>query len=233
MEVQDKIYKPVQYITVHRAGDSYYLESGKINDDLSYGASHPLMKQTIIDIMDTMSVDVTDRLQFKGVIPKNVVAVRNTPGDTVVAWITKPQIVKMYFTKSVGLKDMRAPVPAMLWLAKDNRLQVFALKGNTINKKTKLYVAPYPNVDSVSGSVCWGSGKWPNDIKYYEDFMKRVELGFWESKFSHNMKKVNNKTKSDLHQVWKSLANKSQFPIDELLESPKSDYTKERLGYEK
>jgi PRTRC genetic system protein B len=229
MEIQEKLYKPVQFITVHRSGDSYYLESGNINDDLSFGASHPLMKQTIIDIMDTMSVDVTDRLQFKGMIPKNVVTVRNTAGNTLVAWISKPQSVKMSFTKTVGLRDMTAPVPAMLWLAKNDHLSVFALKSNTINNKTKLYVAPFPNV-SGSGSVCWGSGKWPKDVQYYEDFIEKVEYGFWNSKFSHNMEGVVSKSKSDLYRLWDALNGAPFFPTQQLLESPESNKIKEKLG---
>lgn len=230
MELQEKLYKPVQYITVHRAGDSYYLESGNINDDLSFGASHPLMKQTIIDIMDTMSVDVTDRLQFKGMIPKNVITVRNTAGNTVVAWTSKPKSVKMSFTKKVGLRDMTAPAPAMLWLATNNQLQVFALKSNVINKRTKLYVAPFPNISSSTGSVCWGSGRWPKNIEYYEDFMQKIEVGFWSSKFSHQMKGTTNKSKNDLYNLWDLLEGSVMFPTGQLLESPNSDKIKELLG---
>ena len=218
MELKEKLYKPSQAIIVHRSGNDYYLESCKINDDLSFGASHPLMKQTIIDIMETMSVSVTDRLQFKGAIPKNIITVRNTPGDTLIAWITKPQKVKMYFTKSVGLEDMIAPVSAMLWVAKNNSLRVFALKSNRINLKSKdaLFIAPFPNV-SGNGSVCWGSGKWPKGSEYYEDFIKQIELGFWESRFSHNMKNDLTKSKTDLHKLWESLKDKDVFPTDQLL----------------
>ncbi len=64
------------------------------------------MKKTVVDIIDDMSVDVTDRLQFKGPIPKNIITVRNSPGNTLVAWITRPQKVRMYFTKNVDLKDI-------------------------------------------------------------------------------------------------------------------------------
>lgn len=221
MEVTEKTYKPIQAIIVHRGGSDYYLESCKINDDLSFGASQPLMKQTIVDIMDTMSVDVTDRLQFKGAIPKNIITVRNTPGSTLVAWRTKPQKVKLCFTESVGLADMIAPVPAMLWVASNRGLSVYALKSNTVSLKAKgaVLIAPLPNVDK-SGNVCWGSGKWPSNIKYYEDFIKQIELGFWESKFSHNMKGKTDKSKTDLHQLWESLKDKDKFPVDQLLVSP-------------
>lgn len=220
MEIQEKLYKPVQAIIVHRSGSNYYLESCPIKDDLSFGATQPLMKQTIVDIMDTMSVDVTDRLQFKGQIPKNIITVRNTPGSTLVAWRTKPQKVKLYFTKNVGLPDMTAPVPAMLWVAQNNSLSVYALKSDRVSLKAKdaVLIAPFPNV-STSGGVCWGTGKWPKDIKYYEDFIREIELGFWESRFSHNMKKDVKRSKTDLHQLWKSLKDKDKFPVDKLLVS--------------
>lgn len=229
MELQEKLYKPVQAIIVHRSGSDYYLESCSIKDDLSFGATHPLMKNTIVDIMDTMSVDVTDRLQFKGIIPKNIITVRNSPGHTLVAWTTKPQIMRMYFTKSVELKDIIAPVPRLLWVAENNKLSIYAMKSNTLNSKTKLFMAPFSNV-SDNGSVCWGTGKWPNDAKYYEDYIKGIELGFWESKFSHNMKNVLSKSKTDLHQLWESLDGKNKFPTDELLESLIVNNIKENLG---
>ena len=229
MELKEKLYKPVQAIIVHRSGSDYYLESCKINDDLSFGASHPLMKQTIVDIMDTMSIDVTDRLQFKGAIPKNIITVRNTPGNTLVAWTTKPQKVKLCFTKSVGLKDMIAPVSAMLWVAKNNSLKVFALQSQRISLKSKgaIKIAPFPNV-STDGSVCWGSGKWPKGVDCYEDFIKQIELGFWESRFSHNMKKDLQRSKTDLHQLWESLKDKDVFPTDQLLVSKVN--IKKKLG---
>lgn len=232
MELQEKLYKPVQAIIVHRSGSQYYLESCDIKDDLSFGATQPLMKETIVDIMDTMSVDVTDRLQFKGPIPKNIITVRNTPGNTIVAWISKPQVVKMSFTKSVGLRDMTVTVPALLWLAKNNQLQVFALKNNALSKKSKLYIAPFPNISSSTGSVCWGSGKWPKDIKHYEDFMQKIEAGFWNSKFSHQMKGVTNKTKcsSDLKTIWSECEEDNYFRSVILLESPNSEKIKKLLG---
>jgi len=227
MELQEKLYKPVQAIIVHRSGSNYYLESCDIKDDLSFGATQPLMKETIVNIMDTMSVDVTDRLQFRGKIPKNIITVRNTPGNTIVAWTTKPQIVNMSFTKTVGLKDITAPLPRLLWVAINNKLQVFAMKSTKLNK---LYIAPFSNLSS-NGVVCWGTGKWPKEIKYYEDYIKGIELGFWESKFSHQMKGITSKSKTDLHQLWKSLDNKNQFPNEELLESPATEEIKKLLGY--
>lgn len=227
MELQEKLYKPVQAIIVHRSGSQYYLESCDIKDDLSFGATQPLMKETIVDIMDTMSVDVTDRLQFKGPIPKNIVTVRNTPGNTIVAWTTKPQMMNICFTKAVGLKDITAPLPRLLWVAKNNRLQVFAMKSTKMNK---LYIAPLSNLDK-SGNVCWGTGKWPKDVRCYEDYIEGIQLGFWESRFSHQMKGVTSKSKTDLHKLWKSLDGKSQFPNDELLESPATKTIKKLLGY--
>lgn len=231
MELQEKLYKPVQAIIVHRSGSDYYLESCPIKDDLSFGATHPLMKETIVNIMDKMSVDVTDRLQFKGPIPKNIVTVRNTPGNTLVAWITRPKKVKMYFTKKVGLKDITAPVPALLWVAQNNKLKVFAMKGERISLKTTnpLYRAPFSNTYS-DGGVCWGTGKWPNDSIYYEDYIKKIELGFWESRFSHNMKNITDRSKTDLYQLWEMLDGTEKFPNGELLESQANDKVKKLLG---
>lgn len=234
MELQEKLYKPVQAIIVHRSGSDYYLESCKINDDLSFGATHPLMKKTVVDIIDDMSVDVTDRLQFKGPIPKNIITVRNSPGNTLVAWITRPQKVRMYFTKNVDLKDITAPVPALLWVAQNNKLKLFAMKGHRISLKTKnpLCIAPFSNTYE-DGGVCWGSSKWPNDTIYYEDYIKGIEIGFWKSRFSHNMKGVKNKSKTDLHQLWEMLDGTEKFPNGELLESQANGNIKKLLGYEK
>jgi PRTRC genetic system protein B len=218
-------YKPVQAIIVHHNEKErdYYLETRKIEDDGSFGAGKPLLMNTLKEIFQSISISAADRLQFKGMIPKNVLLVRNDPGDSIVCWISKPQKVKLNFTEKVGLKTGLFSVPAMLWLVKNNQLSVFALKKTSFTKTTKLYRIPFPNVGD-SGSVCWGSGQWPQETKYYERFMKEMMIGFWESKFSHVMRK-------EMLDIWGPLRNKEvPFPTDKLTQSSQNREIKRLLG---
>lgn len=217
-------YRPIQGIIVHHSDNGgYYLESHKINEDGSFGNGKPLMKETMIDIFESITISSTDRLQFKGIIPDNILLVRNSPGNTVAIWTTEPQKINMKFTKNVGVKDGLFSVPALLWSVSGQSLSVFALKKTKISKNTKIYQLPLPNLND-GGGVCWGTGKWPSSIKYYEDFIEQVMMGFWESRFSHRMK-------PDQLSIWKPLRNKNiPYPNKSMVLSGNSSHIKKKLG---
>jgi PRTRC genetic system protein B len=120
-------------------------------------------------------------------------------------WYTKAGERKLYFTERVGIAEGTASVPAMLWKADRNCLQVFALASNRRpTETTTLYHAPFFNVYE-NGSVCMGNV----DIKIkktasLEEFTSAWEDYFFNSYFSHLMGD-HNPIKGNCVSLWENL----------------------------
>lgn len=119
-------------------------------------------------------------------------------------WFTKAGERKLYFTESLGIPQGTTSVPAMLWKANRNSLQVFALSSNRRpTETTTLYHAPYFNVYE-SGNVCMGNV----DIRIkktasLEEFTSAWEDYFFNSYFSHLM--GHNPIKGNCVSLWENL----------------------------
>jgi PRTRC genetic system protein B len=216
-------YNLTQSILVYKNNrGNYYLESHEVKENGTLGQGFPLLKETMAEIVSEVSLSVVDKLQFKGFIPKNFITVRNTPGNTIIAWTTKSQLVDLHFTDNTEMKDGSAYMPNILWVVRNKKLYTLAYKSARFHEKTKLFQLPLTNTYQ-DGSVCWGSGEWPSKSKYYEDFVDDLMRGFWSSKFSHTHKGVFKKLKLeeiDLYDFWTNMIEtKEEFPNEVLLES--------------
>ncbi len=70
----------------------------------------------------------TTYLQCRGVLPSKLIYV-NAQNNGYAVWYTPPQEVDLFFNDSLGIASGKTKIPAMLWKATKERLQVFALKG--------------------------------------------------------------------------------------------------------
>jgi PRTRC genetic system protein B len=95
-------------------------------------------------------------------------------------WYTPPKEVDLFFSDNLGIPSGRTKIPALLWKATKDRLQVFSLKGKAKpNADTPLYYAPLFNL-SQDGSVCMGTVNINIDRQtYLEQFISAMgELFF-------------------------------------------------------
>ena len=109
--------------------------------------------------------------------------------DTLV-FVTYPQKRMMLF-RDKNLSGYYH-LPALVWRAYKSNLFVYAVMDhNDLNDMTKLYMAPFMNLDQV-GRVCLGSTYWPETFK---DNMfgvcKRISDAFFESVFTHLVLLIN------------------------------------------
>jgi PRTRC genetic system protein B len=201
-------YKATVAVVVYSHESNYYLESHDINDTGELQAGKPLLQDTLIDMVDVFFDERKNTHDIKGLIPDNMLSYYPLPGGNYkLIWYKPAEIRMMHHAAALKLPSAKTWVPAMIYEVEKNDLNVYALNSNVRPKETsKLYKAPYFNVDD-DGDVCLGNAnvKKPT-IKTFQNIMQYWEDLFWLSSFSHvnGFQKVKSK---NLATVWKQLLN--------------------------
>jgi len=184
--------------------------------------AHPLTVKEMIalgDLLQTAKEIQDSYLKSKGILPSKVLYV-NQQANGHAVWYTPPQAVNLFFIDGLNIPSGKFHIPAMLWKANAENLQIFALKGKARpTESTLLYHAPYLNV-YAGGQVCMGTVRINiTKTECLEDFIFTWEQYFFNSNFSHSIN-GNNSTKSDTTNLWRSLAGtNADFPQAELLKN--------------
>jgi PRTRC genetic system protein B len=152
-------------------------------------------------------------LKSGGILPTNILQINPSRDKGAVIWYTKSQIRPLYFIEGLGIPSGQGFVPAMVWQATKNSLQVFALLSNRRpTEKTPLYYAPFFNIYE-DGRVCMGSVSIEiKESAFVEEFTKAWEDYFFNSYFSHLMGE-NSPVKGNCVTLWKDLISTGRtFP---------------------
>ena len=137
------IYKCVKVAEVKHSSDSsaVYVESYDIAGNGNPINAHPLSipeSIALAELLQSSSEMQNTYLKSKGLLPQNLLFV-NPDITGYAVWYTPPQQRELFFIKSLGIPCGKAYVPAMVWKASRDKLQVFALKGKIKpNSKTEL-----------------------------------------------------------------------------------------------
>ena len=118
------------------------------------------------------------------------------------------------------LEEVRVPLPAFVLLGKGTDYFLWAVKGKGVSAKTKLAVAPLPNIgDEYKRKICFGR----NDVP--EASCSSIDA-VWDLIFNapFNKDQANGKCRSEKRDVRKLLIDLSKngaktFPASELIES--------------
>ncbi|SDP15743.1 PRTRC system protein B [Mucilaginibacter sp. OK268] len=229
-------YLPVKALLIYQSAEQesenyeykpteIYVESYDIGKHGNPINAHPLsLKEmsTLSELLQSTQEWQHNYLQCKGVIPSNLIYV-NSQTNGYAVWYTTPQEVNLFFSDALGIPSGKAKIPALLWKAAKERLEVFALKGkNKPNADTPLYYAPLFNL-SQNGSVCMGTVNVQIDRQtYLEQLMTQWESYFFNSYFTHTLGNHRH-SKGNLIQLWQGqIGTGRDFPQDELIKSGKT-----------
>jgi len=227
-EILSNSYKPQLADVVYKSSNKndYYLESHDINNAGQLLQGKPLLQETMQGIVDVFFDERKNMVKVGGLMPDNLLSFGFLPGGNYrMVWYRPAEIRLVHFASQLKLPSTKVWVPALLYSADNAGMDIFALKSNARpNEKTKLFRAPFYNVDD-DGNVCLGNAKVkkPTD-KTYSALMKYWEDLFWLSEFTH----VNGDTavKTNINKVWKRLLNSRTklkwSDIDELIPSTES-----------
>jgi len=156
----------------------------------------------------------TNYLKPKGLLPANVLYL-DAQAEGYVVWYTPPMAASLFFVDGLQIPNGDAHIPAMVWKASKNSLNVYALKGKSKpNANTPLYHAPYFNIYE-SGNVCMGTVQIAIDrFTRLEDFMTKWETYFFNSYFSHTIGSHSG-AQVDLVLLWQQqVATGKPFPTE-------------------
>jgi PRTRC genetic system protein B len=216
-------YKPVVAISVYRSTDEtsgngkYYLESHDINETGQIMQGKPLLQETIQDIVEVFFDERKNLSNVTGMLPENLLSFVLLPGGKYkMVWFRPAEIKVIYFATALKISTAKSWVPAMVYVADNFGLDVFALKTNARPKETtRLCYAPFFNVNT-DGAVCLGNAKVkiPTE-KTYTNLMKYWEDLFWLSEFTH-VNGNDTKTITQLQPLWqKIMKSKCRFKWNE------------------
>ncbi|MCO5946752.1 prokaryotic E2 ligase family D protein [Mucilaginibacter flavidus] len=218
------LYQPVKALLImQKTGNDhqsdFYIESYDMDVSGCPINGHPLSIQESHKLAKALQVNEKKAQGFlnpKGLMPPNVLTI-NSSSSGFAVWHTPPQQIKLLFIESLGIPSGMAHVPAMVWKAGKNSLQVFAVTETDFTEDTLLYHAPYFNV-YPDGRVCMGNVQIsiPKDCGL-EQFMELWQSDFFNSYFSH-LFGGHQPVKGNIVQLWQHLTESGeQFPTDVLI----------------
>ncbi|MDJ1470214.1 hypothetical protein [Xanthocytophaga flava] len=216
-------FAPRQAIILYQNENKYYLESHTIyfdQDNKSFlSEGKPLQKETIMQIAKQFSTDNQLKFTCKQLLPNNLIYVDTQYGNSTFVWFLKPQRNPLFFTSNLAIPNGQAFCPGLVFVAKNKTLSVFAFRGDIVNLRTKLYIAPFHNIYK-DGKVCLGNAKIENVEGEYENVLTQWQKIFFGSEFS-NLLVNSSPTKTNINLLWKDLiSNGAKFPVEELLPHP-------------
>ena len=217
------LYHPVKAFVVYRQGDkekNIYIESYDMDSGGYPMNAHPLSireSAALAKALDNSQELKRSFLKPEGLLPKNVLYI---DPEGYALWHTPRQKVSLLFSEGLGIPNGKAEVPALLWKASKDHLQIYALdKDAELCEDTPLYHAPFFNIYK-DGRVCMGTVavRISTDC-HLELFMQQWENYFFNSYFSHLMQ-GHIPVKGNIVQLWQGLVNsRKKFPAKTLIKN--------------
>lgn len=190
---------------------SCFLELRTINDKGQMNEGMPVT----YDFMNSLAANfsqVHNGTPF-GIVPSNLLYADSRKGREKYIWYTPPQRRMMYFKQTLHIENAEYNLPGVIYVVANDKMEIYAYKGDKPDERTELFAAPFFNVSGAS--VCLGSAKLEKPTNpTYTDLLDYWEKRFWLTEFSH-LGGGGNPTKSNLVLVTKA-AHDAPFNLDEL-----------------
>lgn len=133
----------------------------------------------------------------------------------------QPAGIRTIFVETEGgeVLEITIPLPTLILFGRAKEFYLWAAKGKNVNPKTKLFVAPLPNIGgNSSGKICFGKTEVP---EARVETLDEVWNLIWTAPFNrdHSTQKCQSEPK-DVRRLLFALAKKNtkRFPNSELLE---------------
>ena len=206
----------IAYICDDGYSNNYYLECRKIGKDGLMGAAKPVSLKFIQSLIENFSESASSIPH--GEIPEGLLYADNRKEKYV--WHHSPSKKHLYFKDNLNIPNGKYCLPALVWSIEHNSLSLFAYKAKRLTASTQLYSAPFFNVNSTDGKVCFGNAnlKLPENLTF-QNFIKFWEDKFFLSEFTHIL--GSNPIKNNLVTVFKnsvnSFDNRELKPVKKLI----------------
>lgn len=190
---------------------SCFLELRTISNDGRMSEGMPVTYDFMNTIAENYS-EVHNGTPY-GTVPANLLYADSRKGHEKYIWYNPPQRRMMYFKQSLNVEIAEYNLPGVVYVVTDERMEIYAYKGDKPEDTTELFAAPFFNVSTAS--VCLGSAKLDKPTNpTYTDLLIYWEKRFWLTEFSH-LGSGGNPTNSNLVLVTKA-AHDAPFNLNEL-----------------
>lgn len=188
-----------------------YLELRPINAKGQMGAGIPVTYQFMNSLVESYTESMNEIPH--GHIPQNMFWCDSRKGNERYIWYNPPRVREMYFKSSLNIPDGTFNVPGIIYIVKEEHMDIYAFKGKVPKEQTELYQAPFFN--TTGASVCLGNSSLekPQDMDFFK-LQEYWEKRFWLSEFSH-LGGNKNPTHNNLVSVTEQARN-HPFNYDEL-----------------
>jgi PRTRC genetic system protein B len=213
------VYAPKKALLVYQSmaeESAIYVEAYDFDPSGKPINAHPLSMEESISLSHSLaqSGELSDSyLQSKGLLPEKVLYTQSGM-EGFALWYTPAGSFHLNFIEALGIPCRKCAIPALVWKADKNHLEIYALKEKPGRPEpdSLLYHAPFFNIYD-SGKVCMGTVKTRfSEGIYLEDFMAKWEDWFFGSYFSHEMS-GHRPVSMNMVQLWKNLSGKARpFP---------------------
>ncbi len=152
------------------------------------GNSSPADAEFLRDLVSTIKAENFEALQFKGIIPSNVLYFKSIDESPILLWYRESETRRLVFSDELGMESGEYIMPKILFSVKHGELSVFRIDEDTFNDTTILNLVPLPNIHDDS-TVCLGNGsKKQKKSKCLEDVIANYEELFYNTRFNvfHN-----------------------------------------------
>lgn len=192
--------------------------------DIRYEKNKPFVFNTTPLTLDTVqnlkimgSSSELNALQFKSVIPKNIIYIKSSPINYRLIWSRLPKKTNLHFDKALGIKNGEYVLPGLIFDYSENSTKIYAYKQKKIKSKLEieLFHCPLFNI-SGSGELCWGNVKNKTlDFDSFEELIKKVENLFFSGTFTHSSHQ-DNIVGTTLNEYWNNPNAVNSFNNDVL-----------------
>ena len=183
-----------------------------VNKDGSLGPGTNLSINNLKKIYKALNFNNVKFMAFEDIIPENVLWYDQF--DEAVIFYTEPQMRNLYFTDGTKIPSGEYKMPYLLWVYKNQKLSVYALKKKPKDSKEELYQAPFMNVSS-SGMVCMGNVKYGEGMNTFNELIEDIINKFFGSYFSHTQ--TNDLLKMNYSLFLKNHVNDRNFSYAKIL----------------
>ena len=190
---------------------NFFLEIRDIDDRGNMAEGRPVT----LEFMNELVKGYSERHSSTpyGKVPSNLIYCDSRKGSERYIWYNPPGKKMMFFRPELKIDNAEYNLPGVIYEAGEHGMRIYAYKGDTPDKDTPLYAAPFFNV--TGSSVCLGSANLEKTKDMtYEKLLQYWEKKFWLTEFSH-LGAHGNPTRSNLVLVTKAARN-SPFGIEEL-----------------
>ncbi len=155
-----------------------------------------------------------------GWITRKILRYREEPeGNYILSFETAGMRTIFVETESGEVAEITIPLPTLILFGRRNEFYLWAAKEKNLSPKTKLFVAPLPNIGgNSSGKICFGSNEVP---EARVETLDKVWNLIFNAPFNrdHSAQKCVSEPK-DIRRLLFALAKKNakRFPNSELLE---------------